>query len=170
MSFVQQMITKVADKMAAGYQFVSAHCCGHSNLVILFRVLPIFIYGLLVSNSGSSLNMSFVRPTIAKMSDKMAAAYQFASICCCGHSNLAIFIQISSNFHIWIATIKLWFKLKYEFCPTNDSQDGRQNGCRLPICTGVHPTLVIYYLILSKFHIRITFIKLSPSLNMGFFS
>ena len=56
--------------MAAGYQFVSAHCCGHSNLVILFRVLPIFIYGLLVSNSGSSLNMSFVRPKIAKMSDK----------------------------------------------------------------------------------------------------
>ena len=166
MSFVRQTITKMANKMAASYQFVSARCCGHSNLVILFQVLLFFIYGLLVSNSGSSLNMSFVQKTIAKMVDKMAAAYQFASICCCGHSNF--FIPISSNFHVWIAAIKLWFKLKYKFCPTNDSQDGRQNGCRLPVCTGVHPTLVIYYLIASKFHIRITFIKLSPRLIWAF--
>ena len=25
---------------------------------------------------------------------------------------------ISSNFHIWIASIKLWFMFEYEFCPT----------------------------------------------------
>ena len=101
------------------------------------------------------LNMSFVRPTIAKMADKMAAAYQFASICCCGHSNLVILFRFYSNFHIWIATINLWFKLIYEFCLTNDSQDGQQNGCRLPFCTGVHPTLVIYYLIASNFIYRL---------------
>ena len=60
------------------------------------------------------------------MADKMASAYQFASVHCCGHCNLEIFILISSNLHIWIASIKLWFKFEFEFCPTNDSQDGWQ--------------------------------------------
>ena len=40
---------------------------------------------------------------IIKMVDKMAAAYQFASIRCCGHSYLVIINLISSKFHIWIA-------------------------------------------------------------------
>ena len=102
----------MANKMAAAYQFVSARCCGHSNLVILFRVLPIFINGLLVSHSG---------------------------------------------------------KFEYEFCPANDSQDGRQNGCRQSVCTHVHPTLVIYYLITSEFHVWVTFIKLSPKFKYGLF-
>ena len=35
-----------------------------------------FIYGLLSSNSHSSLNMDFVWRTITKMADKMAATYQ----------------------------------------------------------------------------------------------
>ena len=65
MSFVGQTITKMADKMVATYQFVSLCCCGHSNLVTFIKFLPIFIYGLL----PSSLNMSFVRPTIAKMAN-----------------------------------------------------------------------------------------------------
>ena len=56
----------------------------------------------------------------------MAADYLFDSVYCSGHSNLVIFILISSNFHIWIASITLWFKFEHEFCPTNDSQDGRQ--------------------------------------------
>ena len=59
------------------------------------------------------------------MADKMAAACQFASIRCCGHSNLVIFNWISSKFHIWFASFKPCFKFEYEFCPTNDSQDGR---------------------------------------------
>ena len=63
---------------------------------------------------------------MTKMANKMAAAYQFASVRCCGHSNLVIFLRISSNFHIWIASITLWFKIEYEFCLTKDSQDGRQ--------------------------------------------
>ena len=134
-------------------------CCGHSNLVIFNQILPTFIYGLPPSNSGSSSNVGFFRQTITKMADKIAT-YQFASVRCCGHSNLVIFILISSNFHIWVASIKLWFKFEYEFCPTKDNQDGRQNARHLPVCTRGHPALVIYYPIASNFHIWITFIKL----------
>ena len=56
----------------------------------------------------------------------MAAAYQFAPVRCCGHSNLVIFNRTSSKFHIWFASIKPWFKFEYEFCPTNDNQNGRR--------------------------------------------
>ena len=124
MSFVQQTITKMANKMVAAYQFASIRCCGHSNLSFLISFLPNFIYGLLPSNPGSSLNMSFVVETIIKMADKMATAYQFEPICCCGHSNLVIFLRISSDFHIWIASITLWFKFEYEFCPNINGKDG----------------------------------------------
>ena len=81
----------------------------------------------------------------------------------CGHStfNFVIYDQISSKFHIWVASINLWFKFEYGFCPTNDNQDGQQNGHCLSVCSCGHSTLVIYYLIASKFHIWITFIKLA---------
>ena len=115
----------------------------------LIEFLPNFIYRLIPSNPGSSLNMSFVRQTITKMADKMAATYQFASLRCCGYSNLVIFLGIYSNIQIWIASIILWFKIKYEFCLTNDSLD----GFRLPVRTREHPTLVIYSLIASKFYL-----------------
>ena len=65
------------------------------------------------------------------MADKMAAAYKFASIRCCGHSKLVIFNWISSKFHMWFASIKPWFKFEYEFCRTNYNQDDWQNGRRL---------------------------------------
>ena len=55
------------------------------------------------------------------------------SIRCCGHSNLVIFNQISSKFHTWIASIKLWFKFEYGFFLTNHTQDGQQNGHRLSV-------------------------------------
>ena len=55
----------------------------------------------------------------------------------------------------------LLFKFKYKFSPMNDNQDGRQNGRRLSVCTGGQSTLIIYYQITSKFHIWITFTKLS---------
>ena len=73
---------------------------------------------------------------IIKMDNKMAAAYQLASIRCYGHSNLVIFNQISSKFHILIASIKLsdWFKLKYGFFQTKDNQDDQQNGRHLSVC------------------------------------
>ena len=99
--------------------------------------------------------MGFVRRKITKLADKMAATYQFASIRCCGHSNLVIFIRISSKFHIWFASIKLCFKFEYDFCPTNNNQDGRQNGRRLLVC--IRPLLwsllVVFNRISSKFHI-----------------
>ena len=77
--------------------------------------------------------------TMIKMADKMATAYQFASIRCCGHSNLVIFNWISFKFHIWFTSIKPWFKFEYEVCQTNDNQDSRQNGRRLSVC--IHPLL-----------------------------
>ena len=86
-----------------------------------------------------------------------------------GHSNLVIFNQISSKFHIWVASIKLSFKFKYGFCPMNNNQDGLQNGCRLSVCSCGHSTLVIYYPIASKFHIWITLIKLLPNFENGLF-
>ena len=86
---------------------------------------------------------------------------------CCGHSNLVIFNRISFKFRIWIASIELLFKLEYGFCPTNDNQGGRQNGHRLQVCFCGHSTLVIYYLIASKFHTLIIFINLSPKYEYG---
>ena len=118
---------------------LSVRCFGHSNLVIFNRIFPNFIYGLLPSNPGSSVNMFFFWQMIIKMVDKMATANQFTSIRCCGHSNLVIFNRISLKFHIWFASIKPWFKFEYEFCPTNDNQDGQQNGRHLSVC--IHPLL-----------------------------
>ena len=83
------------------------------------------------------------------MAYKMATTYQFASIRCSGHSNLVIFNQFSSKFHIWFVSIKLCFKFQYGFCLTNDNQDGRQNGRRLSvssICCCGHTKLVIFCL------------------------
>ena len=99
------------------------------------------------------------------MADKMAAAYQFAFIRCCGHFNLVILILISSNFHIWIASITLWLKFEYEFCPTNDSQNGR----RLPIIQSHSLTPYLSHLLPDCFQISYMdyFIKLSPKFEYG---
>ena len=100
------------------------------------------------------------------MADKMATADVYTVMVNLTQSFLN---QISSKFHIWIASIKLSFKLEYGFCPMNDYQDDQQNGHRLSVCSAGHPTLVIYYLIASIFRIWITFIKLSPKFEyMGF--
>ena len=85
------------------------------------------------------------------MADKMAAAYQ------CPLSSY----RISSKFHVWIASIKLFFKFEYRFILTNDNQDGRQKGRRLSVCTFGQSTLIIYYPIASKFNRWITLIKLA---------
>ena len=58
---------------------------------------------------------------------------------------------------MWIASIKLLFKFEYKLSPTNDNQDGRQNGRRLSICFCGQSTLIIFYPITSKFHISIFF-------------
>ena len=50
------------------------------------------------------------------------------SVCTCGHSNLAIYHPISSNFFI-----KELLMSEYGFCLMNDNQDCRQN--RYPLFT-----------------------------------
>ena len=62
---------------------------------------------------------------------------------------------------------KTLVKVEYEFCPTKVNQDSQRNGRHLLICTYRHSTLVIYYLIVAKFHIYITFINLSPKFEYG---
>ena len=55
---------------------------------------------------------------------------------------------------------QLWFKFKYEFFPTTDNQDGRQNRRRLSVC--IHrglSFLVTFNWISSKFHIWFASIK-----------
>ena len=64
---------------------------------------------------------------------------------------------------IGTASIKLWFKFKYGFCQANENQD----ALRLSVSFCVHSTIVIYYLIASKFHIWITFIKLLSKFEYG---
>ena len=121
MSFVQQRKPRWLTKWPPPISLHPSAVVVTLAYSFFFGFLPIFIYGLLPSNPGTSSNMSFVRQTITKMADKMATAYQFASIRCCGHSYLVIFLRISSNFHKWIASIKPWFKFEHEFCPTNDN-------------------------------------------------
>ena len=70
------------------------------------------------------------------------------------HSNSVNFNQISSKFHIWIASINLSFKFEYGFCPASDNQGGRQNGRHLSISAVVVTlTQSFFYRISSKFHI-----------------
>ena len=88
------------------------------------------------------------------MVDKMAAAYQFP---CCGRSSLVILIRFLSNFI-------------YGLLPSNSGSSSNM-GFVLGTITKmaenisaayqfafVDTTLVIYYLIASKFHTWITFI------------
>ena len=86
-----------------------------------------------------------------------------------GHSNLVVFNRISSKFHIWIASTNLSFKFEYRFCPTSDSQDGRQNGCNLSI-SAVMVTLTQSFLIrfLPNFIHGLHPSSSHSSLNTGF--
>ena len=86
------------------------------------------------------------------MAGKMANAYQCRLSC---SVLLSHFYRISSKFHVWIASIRLLLQFEYKFSPTNDNQDGRQNGHRLSICFCCQSTLIIYYPITSKFHIKL---------------
>ena len=87
----------------------------------------------------------------------------------CDHSNSVIFNQISSKFHIWIASINLSFKLEYGLCPKSNNQDGRQNGRHLSISTIV-VTLTQSFLIgfLPNFMYELLSSTFRSSSNMGF--
>ena len=87
----------------------------------LIGFLPNFIYELLLSTFHSSSNMCFVQHPIIRWPTKWPLPI---CVCCRGHSNLVIFYRISFKFHLWIALIKLSFKMKYDFGLTNNSQDG----------------------------------------------
>ena len=75
------MITKIADKMAAAYQFAFV-----DNLPLSFitRLPPNFIYGLLYQTLGLSHNQD------GRQNGLHLSAYT------CGHSNLVIYHPISS--------------------------------------------------------------------------
>ena len=137
MCFVRQTIIKMADKMAAAYQFASITCYGHCYLVIFNWISSKFNIWIASIKPLFKIKYEFCPTYDNQDGDKMAAAYHFASSRCCVHSNLVIFNQISSKFCIWIAFIELYFKFHYEFCLTNDNQDGRINGRRLSLC--IHP-------------------------------
>ena len=81
----------------------------------------------------------------------------------------SFFHQISSKFHIWIASINLSFKFKYVFCPTSDNNNGRQNGGHLPI-SAVVVTLTQSFFIafLSNFIYELLPSTFRSSSNMGF--
>ena len=86
-----------------------------------------------------------------------------------GHSNSVIFNGISSKFHIWIASTNLSFEFEYEFCPTSDNQDGRQNGRHLSI-SAVVVTLTQSFLIgfLPHFMYELLSSPFRSSSNIGF--
>ena len=159
MDFLRRLIIKMANKMATPYQFTFIRCCGHSNLVIfngisskfhiwIASIKPWFKfeynmllkgYPLEAKTASEELKLECAyflghKFCLTNDNDKMAAAYQFASVRCCGHSNLVIFNWISSKCQIWFASVMPWFKFEYEFRRTIYNQDGRQNGRRLSVC------------------------------------
>ena len=161
--FCPKRITKMANIMAATYQFASIGCCGHSNLVIFNQISSKFHIRIASIKLWFKFKYGcFSRITIIKMADKMAVAYQFASIRCFGHSNIVICNLISSKFHIWFASIKPWFKFEYEFCPKRitkmaDIMAPTYQFASIGCCG--HSNLVIFNRISSKFHIWFASIK-----------
>ena len=75
MGFVQRAITKMANKMAAFYQFASILWCAHSNLVIFNLISFKFQIWLASIKLWFKFKYGF-NPT--KMVNKIAATYQFA--------------------------------------------------------------------------------------------
>ena len=74
-SFVRHPITKMANKIAATYQYPLSWSLLTQSFFIGF--LPNCIYGLLLVTSCSSSNMGFSRHLITNMANKMAATYQY---------------------------------------------------------------------------------------------
>ena len=135
----------------------------HSFLIGFFLN---FICGLLQSISRSSSNTGFVRHPIIKITDKMAATYQYPLSC---RSYSVIFNQISPKFQIWIASINPSFKFEYGICPTSDYQDGRQNGRHISL-SAVVITLTQSFLIGCLPNLKYGLLPSTSrsSLNMGF--
>ena len=109
---------KMAANMAAPCRFALV-----DTLIWLFitQFLSNYMHGLLSSNFPK-LNFGYCR-----MNDNQVGCTNgnCLSVCTCGHSNLVIYHQISSKFHIWTTFIKLLFISEYGFCPMKDNQDCR---------------------------------------------
>ena len=81
-------------------------------------------------------------------------------VCTCGHSNLVIYHQISSEFHLWITFTKLYPKINCRICLMNMITKMAAKMATACQFTYGHSRVVIYYPILSKFHLWTTFINL----------
>ena len=69
-------------------------------------------------------------------------------------------ISYMDYFHQTLAQIRIW--------ALSNNQDGCQNGRHLSFCSCGQDHLVMYLSISSKFHLLITFMKLSPKFKYGF--
>ena len=102
--FVRQTLTKMANTIAATCQFALVDSLTKS---IITRLLRNLVYG-------------FIKLSL-KFEYKQDGRHQ--SFCTCGHSNLVIYLLISSKFHLWITFTKLLFMSEYGACLINDTQD-----------------------------------------------
>ena len=106
MGFVWRKIIKMADKMAPTYQYLLLWSLLLSHFNWISSKFHIWI---------ASINLSFkYEYGFCQTSDNQDGQQNgrrlSMHVCCRGHSNLVIFYQISSKFHVWIASIKLLFK------------------------------------------------------------
>ena len=95
--------------------------------------------------------MGFVR---TKMVDKMATAYQFR---CCGRSSLVILIRFLSNFIYGLLPSNSGLSSNMGFVLRTITKMAKKISAAYQFAF-VDTTLVICYLIASKFHTWITFI------------
>ena len=133
---------------------LSVWTCGHSNLVC-FQISHLdYFYQMLAQ----------VRTWVLSHNQDGRQNGHHLSVDPCGHSNLVIchpiFFQISEE----LLLSKSRPNVKMDFVRLNDNHDGCQNGSLWPVCTCA---LLFSYLSpnFSKFHIRITFIKLFPKIH-----
>ena len=96
------------------------------------------MYGLLLSHYGSSLNTSFVPPTIAKMADKWPQPIILLLWTLYLSHWLPDCFQISymDYFYQTLTLVWMW--------ALSANQDGLRNGRNLSVCTCGHYNLVIY--------------------------
>ena len=101
-SLVRRTITKMADKMAAAYQFAFW-------TIYLNHLLPDYLQILYMDYFYQILGLSDNQD--GHQNGRHLSVYT------CGHSNLVIYHPISSKFYIWATFIKLLFMSEYGFCP-----------------------------------------------------
>ena len=130
----------MAAKMATTYRFVLVDI----RLVIYHLISSIF-------NISITLSPKF-EYGLCLMNDNHNGCqngHRLWSVSTCAHSNLDIYSQLSSKWHICITFIKLFPKIRCGYFPMNDNQDGRLNSHRLLVCMCGHSNLVVHRTIFS---------------------